>query len=362
MSHSRSDRIAAVKTELAEQEKDAFLVTGSANSYYFSGFHTVSDGDYPMVLIPHDGDPQLFVSDLDKDAAAYASTIDLRVPDDGFVDTIVDTLPEDAELVISDTTRVKLYRRLVDDCDVTVDGDLIPGLREQKTDDEIDSIQKAYRATEQAIDTAVQQLDKQERDGLTETRMAGEIEYMMRQNGSQGTAFPTLVATGANASLPHHDTADAAIQDGPVLVDVGAIINRYCADMSRTVHIGEPSDRFREIYGVVKEAQAAAADILAPGVDADAADAAARDVIAEHGYGDSFTHSTGHGVGLNVHESPVLSPSSDAVLEPGMVVTIEPGIYLKGDFGVRIEDAYHITETGVERITTTSRDLAVIDQ
>lgn len=351
-------RIEEVKEKLGEQGKDALLATGGANTYYFSGFHTVSEGDYPLVLIPQEGDAQLVVSGLDKDAAAYAATIELLVPDESFADAIIAALPDDAEVVIEKDMSIGLYQKLDDGLELSVDDGIVSELRSKKSQAELEQLRDAYRIAENALDDIQPAIENTER--LSESRIAAELEYNMRRNGSQAAAFPTIVATGASASLPHHTTSDADINEGPLLFDFGATVNGYRSDISRTFHIGEPTEQFQEIYALVQKAQREAENMLQPGVKASEIDAAARNVFEENGYGDAFKHSTGHGVGLDVHEGPNLSPNNDDLLEEGMVVTIEPGIYLKGELGVRIEDAYHVTADGAERLAESSRELTVI--
>lgn len=352
-----SDRIEQVKQRLAAEEKDALLVTGPANSYYFSGFHAVSDGNYPLVIIPQEGDPVLLVSDLDSDAAAYASSIELLVPEKKFADAVIDRLADDAAVLVSGDMSARFYNRLADGLDLHIEDDIVSGLRSVKSDAEIESIKDAYELTETVLSTVIKGFVAGQIDSTSEGGIAAEIEYAMRKQGSQGAAFPTIVATGASSSMPHHTASDAAVTDGPLLFDMGATMDWYCSDLSRTFHLGEPSERFIEVYNTVREAQQRAADTLQPGVAASKVDAAARTFLEDAGYGDAFKHSTGHGVGIEVHESPNLSPRSDDELAEGMVVTIEPGVYLKGEFGVRIEDGYLVTEDGAERISSMTRGL-----
>lgn len=358
----RGSRIEHVKEQLMDAGKDALIVTGPENSFYFSGFHAVSDGNYPVTVIPAEGDPRLFVSALDKDAAAYDATIEVVIPEDGYIEGIVDQLSADADAFITGNTSIGFYDRIADNITLTVNDDIVSGLRRIKSETEIEHIRNAYQLTEQVLTTVTEQIVGEKRvtedeDAPAESTVAAEIEYEMRKRGAHGPAFPTIVATGASSSMPHHTSSETVIEEGPLLFDIGANVNRYCSDISRTYHIGQPSDPFKTVYELVRKAQERAADALAPSVAASEVDEAARSVLDDAGYGDRFTHSTGHGVGIDVHEQPNLSARSDAELAEGMVVTVEPGVYLKGDFGVRIEDAYVITEDGSERLSTLSRSL-----
>lgn len=355
------DRVEGVKEHLVETEVDALITTGASNSHYFSGFHTVADANYPIVLIPAEGEAQLFISRLDKDAATYASTIGVVVPENGFSEEIINHLPDNAEVLIDGQMTIGFYNRLQEDLSMIVDDSLVSGLRSIKDTGEQEHIREACRVAEKTLDKTITRLGEDAIETLTETMVAASIEYKLRKHGSKGAAFPSIVATNASSSLPHHTPTETEISDGPLLFDIGAVINGYCSDMSRTIHLGEPSATFREIYGLVLEAHKHAADALTPGTTAKEVDAAARNFLEKKGYLDQFNHSVGHGVGLDVHETPNLTPRSDQVLEEGMVVTIEPGLYLKGEFGVRIEDVYLLTENGSERLTESSRELTVID-
>ena len=179
----------------------------------------------------------------------------------------------------------------------------------------------------------------------------------MRDFGADGPSFPTIVGAGSNGALPHHRPDDTIIQDGdPVVIDMGAIYKGYCSDLTRTIFIGEPDDFFQKIYSIVLEAQTTAEKSIVEGLTAGDADKIARDVISNSGYGDNFGHSLGHGVGLEVHESPVLGPKSTDILEDGMFYTVEPGIYISGWGGVRIEDIVTL-ENGSTKILSQAHKL-----
>jgi Xaa-Pro aminopeptidase len=190
------------------------------------------------------------------------------------------------------------------------------------------------------------------RPGITEKEAAWEIERNLRQKGSEGVPFEIIVASGPNSALPHARPTDRAIcADEPVLIDMGARINGYCSDLSRTLFLGQASENFQKIYSIVRQAQAAAIDGVRSEMAASQADQLARSVIEEAGYGDAFGHGLGHGVGLAVHEFPRLGLNSYDSLTDGMVFTVEPGIYLAGEGGVRIEDMV-ILENGEARVLT----------
>lgn len=196
------------------------------------------------------------------------------------------------------------------------------------------------------------------RPGVTEAEVAGEIEYAARCGGAQGMSFETIVAAGQRSALPHGVASPQPVPNkGFVVMDFGVILGGYCSDMTRTVHMGRASSQAREMYQVVREAQEQAIAAVRAGVKAGEVDNAARRVLQQAGLGRYFTHSTGHGLGLEIHEPPRLGKGQTEVLEPGMVVTIEPGVYVAGRGGVRIEDVVVVTAKGCEVLTPTTKEL-----
>jgi len=198
--------------------------------------------------------------------------------------------------------------------------------------------------------------------GVREREVAATIEYEFKRRGAAGTSFDTIVLFGARSSLPHGMPGDTPLQPGDiVLIDMGCRHGGYCSDLTRTYVFGSlPDSWFETVYGVVREAQQRALDTVRAGVEAREADAAARTLIAEAGYGEYFGHGLGHGVGIAVHEGPRLNRDSDTVLAPGMVVTVEPGVYLPGQGGVRIEDLVVVTERGCDVLTRTPKALEIL--
>jgi len=199
------------------------------------------------------------------------------------------------------------------------------------------------------------------RPGVQEREVALELEFFMRRQGADKEAFETIVASGVRSSLPHGVASNKTLQSGEfVTLDFGAIVRGYHSDCTRTVALGQVSARQRETYALVLTAQQAALEGLRPGLSGKEADALARQVITAAGHGDHFGHSLGHGVGLAIHEGPLLSPREDALLEVGMAVTVEPGVYVPGWGGVRIEDLVLPTPTGCEVLTTAPKQLMIL--
>ena len=194
--------------------------------------------------------------------------------------------------------------------------------------------------------------------GLRELDVAAELEHQARLLGAEGMSFETIAASGARSALPHgRATANLLPRRGFLTLDFGVILKGYCSDMTRTVHLGKPNAEERSAYGAVLESQEAAVAAAGAGVSCDDVDEAARSILRKHGLAETFTHSTGHGVGLEIHEPPRVGSGQKTRLQPGMVVTIEPGIYLEGRFGIRIEDMVAVTRTGRQVLTPAPKAL-----
>ena len=235
--------------------------------------------------------------------------------------------------------------------------EIIISSRRAKKEYEKQRIIKAQRIAEKAFDHILTFI----RPGVTEKDIRLELEYFMLRNGADGLSFDTIAISGKNTSLPHGVPTLKKIESGDfVTMDYGACVDGYRSDMTRTVAVGSVSEKQMKIYETVLRAQLACLDVLRPGIECKTADAAARNIIAGAGYGDCFGHGTGHGVGIDIHEAPSVSPRSKDILSVGDVVTVEPGIYLPGEFGVRIEDMAFITENGYENLTECKKSLIVL--
>jgi len=235
---------------------------------------------------------------------------------------------------------------------------LVSRLRRVKDASEIDAIRRAAALTDRAFAHALRTL----RPGVREVEVALEIERFVRTQGGDGMAFDVIVASGPRSAMPHGTATPKPIEEGElVTIDMGARIDGYCADMTRTVGVGEVSPAHRELFEAVLEAERAALAEVRPGAHGKALDAVARDVLTAHGLGEAFSHSLGHGVGLDVHEGPALSARSNDELAAGMVVTIEPGAYRPGDAGVRIEDLAVVTDDGHEVLSSSPKDCRVVE-
>jgi Xaa-Pro aminopeptidase len=242
-------------------------------------------------------------------------------------------------------------------CELAPVSAALDSLRARKDAAEIRLLKKASRIAA----TSLAQMLPLIKPGVREVELAAELDYRMRCNGGQGSAFPTIVASGARSALPHAAPGDKKIKSGDLLtIDYGTLYEGYCSDETCTFVVGKACARQKQLYGFVKQAHDRAIAALAHGRAARDIDAAARNFLSKNGHGKYFTHGTGHGVGMSVHEFPSLTTSSDAMLERCMVVTIEPGLYIPGWGGIRIEDMLVVRQNGCDFITCTGKNLTVL--
>jgi Xaa-Pro aminopeptidase len=234
---------------------------------------------------------------------------------------------------------------------------LVEEIRSVKSRHEIEQIRAAVRLCSNAFANILPYV----RPGVRELDLAAELDYQMRKLGAEKSSFETIVASGPRSALPHAQPAAKTIgQRELLLIDVGAQLNGYSSDMTRMLHLGRPSAKTRRLYRVVLEAQQAALDAVRENIAASRVDLATRRVLKAHGLAPLFTHSTGHGLGLEIHEPPRLGKNEKTLLRAGMVLTVEPGVYIEGFGGIRIEDTVVVTSHGCEILTPTSKELLVV--
>ncbi|MBI4708554.1 MAG: aminopeptidase P family protein [Candidatus Omnitrophica bacterium] len=239
----------------------------------------------------------------------------------------------------------KLHSLLVKNAKLLPAHGLIADLRQLKDEYEIKKIRKAIQITKETL----RFIQKFIKPGIKEIEIAGEIERFIRYKGANSPAFDIIVASGTNSCYPHHISSQRKLRpDEPVLIDLGVDYEGYKSDLTRVFFLGKINTLVRDVYKLILKAQEHAFGLIKPGINSKQIDSAARLIIKEAGYGDKFSHSLGHGVGLDIHENPRISPKSNTIMQPGMVFTIEPAVYLPNKFGIRIEDMVLVTEKGGE--------------
>lgn len=349
------ERIERLRARLARENIDAMLVMRPENRYYLSGF-TGSAG--ALVITAREA---YFLADFRYFEQAQEECPFCQVI--GFKESLYDTLAEKLPRwgvnrlgyegdFLTYKQAVTLQEKLEKIPVVPLYG-LVEELRQVKDPGEIELLSRAAALADQAFEHILGYL----KPGMTEWDVAVELECFMRRLGARKSAFDIIVASGPRGALPHGVASQRVIQAGDlVTMDFGCVYRGYNSDLTRTVVVGSPHSRQKEIYDLVLAAQRAALAAVRAGIKACDVDRAARQVIDSAGYGENFGHSTGHGVGLAVHEEPSVSKKNETLLQPGMVITIEPGIYLPGWGGVRIEDLVVVEEKGCRILTSAPKD------
>lgn len=349
-------RLMKLREALATEGLDAILITQPENRRYLSGF----TGSAGVLLISQE--QAILATDF-----RYYEQVEKQSPDfrlAKITDKFKTLLPElvhqvgakrvgfeSAHLTVD---QYKEWEEVVEGFELVPTKELVEGIRAVKDEDELSKIRKAIALADEAFAHIVDFTEP----GMTEKEVAWELEVFMRTHSAEKVAFDLIVGSGPNGAMPHATVSERVIRAGePIVIDMGAMIDGYNSDLTRTICAGRPDDKFKEIYDIVLEAQQTAEQSIRPGMTGKQADGIARKVIEDAGYGDNYGHGLGHGVGLAVHEKPGVGRLSEDVLEPGMVFTVEPGIYLPGWGGVRIEDIVVMREDGVRVLTQASKEL-----
>jgi Xaa-Pro aminopeptidase len=361
MTDQRVRRLAALGDSLTTAHLDGLLVTGVANIRYLSGF---SGSSALLFVSPRE---TLFITDFRYQTQAADEVGDLArvvIEPQSLWNGLWQNLGDLTQVQVAGFESAHLvhrdFQRLLEagarwQWRPTVD--LVEVLRERKDGDELARIREAVAAAERALGLTLDRVVS----GMTELEIAGVLESSLRQAGSEGSAFPSIVASGPNAALPHARPTTRRLRSGDLLlIDFGARIDGYCSDITRTFVAGEASAEQREIYDVVQRANERAVSAVRPGMTGRDADRVARGYIQDRGFGELFGHSLGHGIGLEVHEAPRLAKTAEGALVEGAVVTVEPGLYRPGWGGVRIEDDVHLGAAGSQVLTHFTRELIEI--
>lgn len=352
------DRVEKLRRSFGQEKMDGYLVANEVNMQYFTGFLGGT-----RLLVPKEGACILYVPTVNYEAAKeYVRDIEIepiRIGDDVNRKAASRVKRLGLRLIGFDSIDASVYLKLKEvmkDVNIKPANKLLSSLRKVKDEEEQRRIGEASKLTSLGMRRASEAI----KAGMKERELASEIEYAMRRNGSDGTAFDTIVVSGARSAFPHGGCGDREIAKGDlVVIDIGAKYQSYCSDLTRTIIVGEASSEQKDLHNTVLSAQDKAMSQIKSGAEACMVDAMARDLIGKRGFGEYFVHSLGHGVGLEVHELPSLSPKSEECLEVGNVVTVEPGIYIPGFGGIRIEDTVLVKKDRYEKLTEAPYTLQV---
>jgi Xaa-Pro aminopeptidase len=355
-------RLGRLRAALAGAEIDALLVTKLANVRYLTGF----TGSAALLLVTADN--ACFVTDgrytqranEELQAAGADAQVEIGLTGAAQRDILVGAVAAGSRLGLEEHS--VSWAQQLDYADAFAGVDLVPSgalvetLRRSKDAGEVDRIRRACAIADDAFQSLLPMLSARP----TEQEFALALEFAMRERGASGNSFDPIIASGPNGSRPHHVPSVRVIESNELIVcDFGCIVEGYCSDMTRTVSIGDPGADARHLYDVVLTSQAAGRAAVAVDVECATVDRASRDVIADAGWADAFSHSTGHGVGLEIHEAPRVASTAGDTLLLNDVVTVEPGVYLPGIGGVRIEDTLVVGADGSEVLTLTPKDLVL---
>jgi Xaa-Pro aminopeptidase len=360
MPHIHAERRARAQQMVRDAGADAVLITARQNVRYLTGLASSN----AALLLPADG-AALLATDSRYALAAERDAPDLELLTERFIEgkLAAEAARRGVTVLAFEAQEMTVERHAevaarAEGVTTVPFGRKIEELRMVKDAEELELLAAACRLSSQALADVLPEI----RPGLSERTLASLLDFRMMQLGADGTAFDTIVASGPNGAIPHHAPTGRPLRRGDlVTMDFGALYQGYHADMTRTVAVGEPAGWQRDIYDLVALAQEAGIAMLEPGAEASAVDAAAREVIEAAGHSGHFQHGTGHGVGLDVHEAPMLGYGVPGKLADRVPVTVEPGVYLPGKGGVRIEDVLVVTAGGGARIlTSTTRELLVL--
>lgn len=351
-------RVEKLRKKMQEENLDSFLITSPYNLRYLTNF-TGTTGLAVITL-----EKAFFITDFryTEQAAAQAQGFEIIKNVGPIFEEVADLVQKEGlrELGFEETTvsflEYSVLEEIIDAQLIPISG-MIEELREIKDEEEIAIIEKACSIADLAYDHILKMIQP----GMTEIEVANQLDFYMRSLGASGVSFETIVASGLRSAMPHGVASKKIIEQGDLItIDFGCYYEGYVSDMARTFAIGDPGEQLKEIYQIVLEAQLAVLEVAKPGVTGKQLDAVARDYITKHGYGEAFGHSTGHGIGLEIHEGPNVSVRAEKQFVPGNIITDEPGIYLPSIGGVRIEDDLLITSDGNRVLTHSPKELIIL--
>ncbi len=360
------DRCQRLVAHMRAENLDAVALVPGPNLLHVTGLSFHLSERAIVALFPADGQPGIILPQLEavrvsgKEMELFSYS-DEEGPGTAFRNAF-DAMDLRGARIGAETLRMRLLEvqllgQHAPGSELVSAGDVLVDLRLRKDGNELDKMRSAAAITDEALGVTMDQIEAE----MSERQIASLLKIELLRAGADGMAFSPIVLTGPNSALPHNTPSDRRIRPGdPFIVDFGASVGGYAADLTRTFFVKEPSREWSRIYEVVRAANAAGRAAVRRGVTAESVDRAARKIIEEAGYGEYFIHRTGHGLGLEIHEPPYVIAGNRRLLEPGMVFTVEPGIYLPGQGGVRIEDDILVTANGPEVLTSFPRDLAAI--
>lgn len=352
-------RVEKLRAEMKKNAIDGFLVTSPYNLRYLTNF-TGSTGLAVITM-----DKAFFVTDFryTEQAASQAQGFEIVKNTGPIFDEVAKICDQEQlnNLAFEEAhvsfAEYSVLEEVIEETNLEPIAGVIEGLREVKDEEEIALIQQACHIADQGFDHVLKMI----RPGMTEIEVANQLDFFMRSLGATSVSFDTIVASGLRSAMPHGVASEKVIEQGDLItLDFGCYYQGYVSDMTRTFAIGDPGEKLKEIYNVVLEAQLKVIDAAKPGLTGIQLDAVARDHITAAGYGEAFGHSTGHGIGLEIHEGPNVSFRAEKQFVPNNVITDEPGIYLPGIGGVRIEDDLLITADGNKVLTHSPKELIIL--
>ena len=358
------NRIMSLQEQMENKEVDLVCISPTANMRYLTGFAPHLDERFCSLLVTQESYrfvvPQLNADQVEAHTGmGVIRWTDTEGPGKA-LDTALSELGLAAGVIIAadDSMRADYLLRLQDKVLPSKSipaGDLINNLRVTKTSEEIKTLSLAAGLADRAMGVGIQACQP----GVSERQVAHKIAAYFMENGAQSVDF-TIVASGPNSAFPHHEVSGRILESGDtVILDIGAGYKDYKSDITRVVHLGKPNQEVLDVHAAVLKANQAGREAVVPGAKASHVDHAARSSLQNDGLAEFFVHRTGHGLGMEVHEPPWITSTSETILEPGMVFSVEPGVYLPGKFGVRIEDIVNVTEDGCRTLTEYSHQLAV---
>jgi Xaa-Pro aminopeptidase len=365
-----ADRLARAAREAAARDLRALLITPSLDYAYLLGYRPPALERLTCLILPAQGMPALVVPRLEEPLARQrladlAKIVEIVAWDEtqdpyAIVRDRVTSSPGEMRVGIQDQCAARFVLRLgaaLDPIGLVEAGHAMSALRSIKSAAELERL----RAAASAADEAMLAIVGERLSGRSEEEASHRIRELLLAAGHETADF-AIVGSGPNSASPHHEAGSRVIEDGDAIVlDMGGTLAGYCSDTTRTAFVGEPPADFRALYEVLREAQEAACDAVAPGVPAGEVDRAARAIITDAGYGEQFIHRTGHGIGMETHEEPYIVAGNDEPLQVGHAFSVEPGIYVEGQWGARIEDIVVVTDAGGERLNRTERTLYIVE-